>query len=191
MKVGVIGAGNRFFSVYKEILENLGAEVYLWNRTKSKVENLFVKDNYNCVENLKDFESLGLDVCLTFLPPQLSYDILSSLDFSYPLLIETPVLDQRWAYKNNVGVLEQWIYLPTEQLKELIYESGLIRRPYWVFNDGRSFEYHAIAQLRKYCGYAYPKSLIGKRQNAENEMGFIDKSGKITTFTTGSTGWSV
>ena len=103
MKVGVIGLGNRFFNVYKEILENLDTEVYLWNRTKSKVESLLKKENYKSVENLKDFESLNLDVCLTFLPPQLSYDILSSLNFSYPLLIETPVVDQRWCYKNNVS----------------------------------------------------------------------------------------
>ena len=178
MKIGIIGAGKRFFNVYRPILEKMGCSVFLWNRTKEKIEHLRNKEGYTLVDSLEDFEDLEVDACLCFLPPTLSYSILSDLQVEYPLLLETPIVDQRWAQKENIGVLEQWIYLPIEQFKEKIYQSGIISRPYWVFNDGRSFEYHAIAQLRKYCQHQRPKTFKANRQTIKNSAGFIDKNGK-------------
>ncbi len=181
MKIGVIGAGKRFTNVYREILESLGCKVYIWNRTKEKIETLLDLEFYISVENIQDFENLDLDACLSFLPPTVSFDVLGSLDLDYPLLLETPIEDQRWLSKKNVGVLEQWVHLPVEKFKEEIYNNHLIDRPYWVYNDGRSFEYHAIAQLRKYCHGAKPAILKGTVQNIENVKGYIDKTGKHNT----------
>jgi len=92
-------------------------------------------------------------------------------------LIETPVIDSRWIDKDNVGVLEQWIYLPIEQVKEKIYQSKIIERPYWVFNDGRSYDYHAISQLRKYTNFKKPVDFFGKMQFIKRNKHFIDKEG--------------
>tara|TARA_R110000796_G_scaffold22632_1_gene65426 strand:- start:3877 stop:4878 length:1002 start_codon:yes stop_codon:yes gene_type:complete len=178
MKVGIVGAGKRFFNVYKPILEKMQCSMFVWNRTKQKVESLKGQKGYVLVEDIVDFEDLEIDLCLCFLPPSINYSVLSDIEIDCPLLLETPVVDQRWLQKNNVGVLEQWIYLPVEQFKENVYESKMISRPYWVFNDGRSFEYHAIAQLRKYCQHQIPKTFKGHLQNVENEKGYINKNGE-------------
>lgn len=178
-KIGVIGLGKRYFKVYKDILESFDCDLYVWNRTQEKAVTLKNNKKYKILKNIKDFESINLDLCISFLPSSVSYDVLSSIKLKCNLLIETPVADQRWIEKSNVGVLEQWIYLPVEQMKELIYRSALISRPYWVFNDGRSFDYHAIAQLRKYANHKLPKFFFGKIHNVENSLGFLDKTGKI------------
>ena len=182
-KVGIVGTGKRFLNVYRDILESMGCDIFVWNRDKEKLSIFKNLDKYNIVDNLEDFKSLDLDIVLTFLPPDKSFDILGKVDFGTTLLIETPVLDPRWAsnlsHNKNIGVLEQWIYLPTEQFKEIVYESGLISRPYWVFNDGRSYDYHAIAQLRKYCKGSAPVSFQGNLQDVNNKNGFIDKTGNM------------
>ena len=46
MKVGIIGAGKRFFNVYKPILEKLQYSMFVWNRTKKKIENLKDQEIY-------------------------------------------------------------------------------------------------------------------------------------------------
>jgi hypothetical protein len=180
VKVGIIGTGKRFKSMYLRILKVMNCQVYAWNRTIEKVNEL-EPDGVTVVKELKDIKKLDLNVCLCFLPPDKSFDLLKDLDLECPLLLETPILDQRWIEKDNVGVLEQWIYLPVELAKEELYKSGVLKRPYWIFNDGRSFEYHAIAQLRKYCNHDKPVNYFGKFQNIENSLGFIDKQDKLNT----------
>jgi len=179
-KVGIVGSGKRFLNVYREILDSLGCNIFIWNRTKEKLKIFENIDNYSIVDKLEDFKNLNLDLVLCFLPSEESFDVVGNIDFGTSLLIETPVSDQRWLQNlNPVGVLEQWIYLPIEQVKEEIYNMGIISRPYWVFNDGRSFDYHGISQLRKYCLGSRPISFFGKIQDFENRQGFVDKSGNI------------
>lgn len=175
MKIGIIGAGKRFESIYFNILKKLGYEIYIWNRTIEKI-NKYKKHKVKIVENIFLFNNIKLDLCLSFIPPNISFDVLGDLNLNCPLLLETPVLDKRWINKSNVGVLEQWIHLPIEQFKEIIYKKEIIKRPYWVFNDGRSFNYHAIAQLRKYCNFSLPVDFHGKNLNINNKEGFIDKN---------------
>lgn len=180
MKIGVIGTGKRFKNMYLRILKSMNCQIYAWNRTIEKA-NEFKKDGVFVIEELKGMEKQDFDACLCFLPPESSFDLLKDIELECPLLLETPILDQRWAEKDNVGVLEQWVYLPVELVKEELYRRGTLKRPYWVFNDGRSFEYHAIAQLRKYCSYDKPLNYFGKFQNIENRLGFVDKQHKINT----------
>lgn len=179
LKIGIIGIGKRFNNVYRDIFEKLNCKFYLWNRTESKLNSFKNKENYEILKSIKSFESLELDVCISFIPSNVNYDILSELNLNCNLLIETPVTDQRWTKIKNVGVLEQWVYLPIEQMKEKIYNAGILSRPYWVFNDGRSFDYHAIAQLRKYVNQKKPVLFYGNMQNIENKDGYVDKSKKI------------
>lgn len=166
-KIGIIGVGKRFVNVYYDILSKLDYELVIWNRTAEKAISFSEgKEPCSCESSLSDLiKNENIDMFLSFLPSAVSYEVLGSFDFKVPLLIETPVEDQRWINKKNVGVLEQWIHLPIEKFKEVIYETGFIDRPYWVFNDGRSFDYHAIAQLRSYTGKAHPKLLSGNLQN--------------------------
>jgi len=178
-KIGIIGLGKRFDNVYRQILEKLGCKIYVWNRTKEKALKYANNQKYVICDTLEDIKNSNLDACLSFIPGEVNFELLGKLDLNCILLIETPVLDKRWIDKNNVGVLEQWPYLPVEQMKEKIYLAGLIERPYWSFNDGRSFDYHAIAQIRKYSQSKKPTQFSGVMQRIPNPKGFIDKNDKI------------
>jgi len=178
-KVGIIGLGKRFKNVYRQILEDLDCNLYVWNRTKEKTLKYLNVKNYTVCDSLEDIKNANLDICLSFIPGESNFNLLGELDLNCNLLIETPVLDQRWINKSKIGVLEQWPFLPIEQFKEIIYKSNIIERPYMVFNDGRSFDYHAIAQLRSYTGFKKPKSFFGRIQNIELEKGHLNKNSVV------------
>ena len=181
MRIGVIGLGKRFFNVYAEILEKLNCDLVVWNRTIEKSESYVADKKHKIVKDLSDLANESLDICLCFLPSNVSYDVLSPLiskNIKFPILIETPVTDIRWQKIKNIGVLEQWTYLPVEQFKQLIYKEAVIEKPYLVFNDGRSYDYHAIAQLRNYVDLSNPLVFKGSMQN-EHNGGFIDKNGNL------------
>ena len=79
---------------------------------------------------------------------------------------------------SKIGVVEQWPFLPLEQFKQSIFNSGLINRPFLVQNDGRSFDYHAIAQLRSYLGMnSRPVYVTGNAVAVKSPL-FIDNNGK-------------
>ena len=180
MKIGIIGTGKRFESIYSDILSKMNAEMFLWNRTKEKIKKYIQKDNnrYFEVSRIDEFNSLDLDLCLCFIPSNICYDIIDKLKLKCNILIETPVEDERWVQKKNIGVLEQWPSMPIELFKEKLYSENLLNRPYWVVNDGRTFDYHAIAQLRSYCLNPTPANIFGLIQNIKQD-GFIDKYGKL------------
>lgn len=180
MKIGIAGIGKRFLSTYFDVLKNFNCEIIVWNRTKSKSKKFSVENNCKFIEDIKEFEELDLDLCLCFLPDDVNYDVMGNIKLDCPLLIETPVTDHRWVNKKDVGVLEQWIYLPIEQFKQEVYHNKVVSKPYWIYNDGRSYDYHAIAQLRNYVNNELPLSFKGIMQNEHNE-GFVDKTGKINT----------
>ncbi len=183
MKIVALGCGKRFKNVYYDIINRLGYEIFLWNRTQEKSKN-FCQENKNChlIEKLEDLNQINADLILCFTPPQSQYEIISKIKSDKtPILIETPVEDQRlFSLSKTIGVLEQWPKLPLEQFKELIYQSKLISRPYMVFNDGRSFDYHAISQLRTYLNFASPVFCNGSVKSYQN-LGILDSSNKLNT----------
>lgn len=181
-KVGVIGCGKRFVNVYHDILKSLNYQLHIWNRTKSKLEDFCKKNDCNIVHNLSEFNSIKPDVILCFVPPESQYEILENLsDISCYILLETPILDNRIInLPKKLGVLEQWPHLPLEQLKNKIYNLGIISRPYFVFNDGRTFDYHAMAQLRSYLNFPIPNQAKGTIKNYRNP-GIIDASGSLNS----------
>ena len=69
MKVGIVGTGKRFENVYKRVLELLGCEIYIWNRTLEKIKIYEEKKGYVILESLGDLNRLNLDLCISFLPP--------------------------------------------------------------------------------------------------------------------------
>lgn len=120
----------------------------LWNRTKAKAFEFSKKPDVDCVEKISDL--FQCDLILSFVNSQIQEvtSELASLDTQ--VLVETPAYPIAQEAEVKFGCLEQWPYLPLEQFKELCYASGALVRPYLVFNDGRSFDYHAMAQLRSY-----------------------------------------
>lgn len=184
-KIGVVGCGKRFENLYCDILNKLNFDLFLWNRTKEKLEKFKDKEKIKVLDNLNDFRNLDLDLIICTIPEQFrltSIKVLLEIT-NANILIETPVFDSDLINlsiqnKNRIGVLEQWPHLPLEQFKQKIYSSNIISRPYWVFNDGRTFDYHAISQLRAYVGYATPAIVKGSIINVE-QSGHIDKDKKL------------
>ena len=181
INIGVIGAGSkRYKNVYRSILKKIEhVNVFCWNRTKNKLVNSFEKETI--VSDIKEFCQKSLDIVICFLPSNANYDFINSIDLKLNkvLLIETPVLDTRWLdfKKFNVGVLEQWPYLPVELFKHEVYKSGIISLPHQIINDGRSFDYHAIAQMRSFCQNSMPDSAMGMVKTIESPP-YIDLRGK-------------
>lgn len=180
IRVGIIGSSSkRYNNVYREVLKKLKCQVYCWNRTKSKIKN--IESFESVVDNLNDFEKLQIDLLLCFIPSNACYDTVASLNLRREIvvMIETPVTDTRWFdfKKFSVGVLEQWTYLPVEQFKQKVYESKLISKPYQMINDGRSFDYHAIAQMRSFCNNSTP-SYVSGMMTRNISPGYVDFRGK-------------
>lgn len=181
MRVLVLGCGKRFINVYFAILKKLGHEMFLWNRTREKSEAFCKKEGIFLVENLNDALEIKPDVVLCFIPPGVQYEIIRDLQVDCTILVETPAEDQKLlSLSKNLGVLEQWPLLPLEQFKNKIYESGLISRPYLTFNDGRSFDYHAISQLRTYMNHPLPATAKGSIKSYPNG-GVVDSSEKLNS----------
>lgn len=183
--IGIIGCGKRFNTIYFEILNKLNSKLFLWNRTKQKLEKYKSFKTVSFVDNIDEFKNLDLDLIICTVPDQHRLSVIKKLlnVTSVPILVETPVLDSDLVNtsinnKNRIGVIEQWPFLPLEQFKQMIYGAGLISKPYWVFNDGRSYDYHGMAQLRAYTGFPIPKIIKGSMMNIE-QPGHKSDSGKI------------
>jgi hypothetical protein len=178
MNIGVIGCGKRFTQVYWPILQKLGHRVFLWNRTKDKSEKFCKSYDVIHVEDLQEMNSKNLDLVLCFVPTANQHEVLQPFrNANCKILVETPAEDQRLLqWDNKIGALEQWPKLPLEQFKSLIYSTKKISKPYMVFNDGRSYDYHAIAQLRTYLNYPLPDNAKGSIKNYQNS-GVIGNGG--------------
>ena len=184
-KIGIIGCGKRFQTLYFDILSKLNYDLFLWNRTKSKSEKFKNEENVTIVNDLSDFSSLDLDLIVCTVPEEGRVSVVEALiDITdAPILVETPVSNESLVNisannGNRIGVVEQWPFLPLEQFKSLVYENELMSRPYWVFNDGRTYDYHGIAQLRAYTANAIPSMIKGAIMNVE-QKGHIDNTGNL------------
>jgi len=182
LKIGVIGCGKRFINVYFQIIKSLGHEIFLWNRSLKKSTAFCEETGCFLVNDLKDFLNVQPDLLLCFVPPAAQLEIITKLpDLNCKILLETPASDPKiMSLKKDIGVLEQWPYLPLEQFKEIIYSSNLIDRPYMVFNDGRSFDYHAMAQLRTYTRHPVPSVSKGTVKSYRNP-GVLDSNEKLNS----------
>ena len=189
IKVGLIGAGKRQRTFYVPVikkLENIFSFSGVTNRTKEKGERLASDLGCKFYNNPKDLvEKEKPDFLIVCVKHSATYDVLETLEgLDVPLLIETPVEDRRIVefserYASEISVAEQWPYLPIEQFKNEMYLNQIIDRPMLVMNDGRSFDYHAIAQLRTYIGRNHiPVIATGQIATMNRMIDFIDNDGK-------------
>jgi hypothetical protein len=178
MRVGLIGAGKRMSTVYVPLLEKLQRSgilqldiVGFTSRTNSTRDIFSLKH-----PTIKQFSARDTlvaekpDILLICVNSHAIGQVLkTTLHHRIPILIETPIEDHtavQAAVQSglSVGVVEQWPFLPLEQFKEKVYGLGLVSRPFLVQNDCRSFDYHAIAQLRSYMGRQWmPIHVTGQR----------------------------
>lgn len=161
LRLGIIGAGRRVHDMYAPIFKfNSNIEISgFWNRDIAKGQKLtdaFGYQRFNDIDNLsKNSDALMIVVNSS----ALTEVTMHCLDYGLPLMAETPVWSKDLVTKSNaknipLQIAEQTPWLPSEQFKMLLLQNtSTFGKPHTVVNDFRTFEYHGLAQLRRYIGY--------------------------------------
>lgn len=160
LRVGIVGAGKRVHDMYGPVLAtNSDVEVSgFWNRDATKGQKLtdaFGYQRYTDLDKLaKDSDALVIVVNSSALTEM----SMRCLDYGKPLMAETPVWTKdvvTKAEKKGVPfqIAEQTPWLPSEQFKMNVLGFSRFGKPHTVVNDFRTFEYHGLAQLRRYIGF--------------------------------------
>lgn len=159
MKICLIGAGKRVHEMYMPVLSSMKeVEVAgIWNRTASKLSSIKCWKTYE--DQKKMIEECRPDALLIVVNSSAIKNIvLDCMKYQLPIIMETPVWDREipdMASKKNLMVLvnEQTPYLPCEEFKMMLLKTDEFGSPVVAMNDFRTFEFHGIAQLRRYIGY--------------------------------------
>lgn len=170
-KIGIVGAGNRVTSLYMPLLKKMNLDVvgfYTTNR-RGNAEVLQDTSGFTYIHDLDKLLNLDPTILMVAIDPDALLDFLNQLEirkFSGIVLCDTPAkfIEINERLRNvtfKVGVLEQWPYLPLEQFKRKVINSGLIGDIVFSENDFRTFDYHGIAQLRSYHAEKIPKTISG------------------------------
>ncbi len=160
LKIGIVGAGKRVHDMYAPVL-NSNSDVKVsgfWNRDAAKGQKLTDAFGYTRYTDLgklaKDSDALVIAVNSS----ALTEVSLNCLTYKKPLMAETPVWTKdvvTAAEKAGVpfAIAEQTPWLPSEQFKMNVLGFSRYGKPHTVVNDFRTFEYHGLAQLRRYIGF--------------------------------------
>jgi hypothetical protein len=180
--IGFVGLGSRAKNTYLPIIKKMSpllSVVGFYVRNSTKAEAIEQEYNIGYLSSIQELLEKTPDCLIVSVPTDAQYDVLESLgSYNGVILVETPVFDHRIVNLSlNIGVLEQWPYLPLEQFKETLYNEGVIQRPFMVQNDCRSLDYHAISQLRTYLGRHFTPVSAASQGILVDIGNFIDKSG--------------
>ncbi len=194
IKLGIVGAGKRVKDFILPLAKKSNKlEVAGFFSRSKETREAFSKDqqisSFDTLEELSD----NCDAFVVCVSLQAAESVNRAVaEFGKPMLVETPVSDlemiKECLSRNQiVGSLEQWPYLPLEQFKKKYVEENIKSSPYLVVNDCRSFDYHAIAQIRTYLGRdqkpLYSKSAVLNVSNPESQAStYINNSGDETSF---------
>ena len=170
-KIGIIGAGNRVTTLYIPLLKKMHLDVvgfYTTNR-RHNAENVQIWSGFTFFSQLDALLDQHPDILMVAIDPDALLNLLNQLEvrkFNGILLCDTPAkfieINESLRHVTfKVGVLEQWPYLPLEQFKRKVIDSGVIGDIVFSENDFRTFDYHGIAQLRSYHAEKIPKTITG------------------------------
>lgn len=184
LKIGIIGAGKRVHQMYAPVLSCSDVEVVgFWNRDENKGKLLTEAFGYKRFSIEKELVEQCDALVVAVNSNAIAQVTLSLINYGKPLLVETPVWDRQIVeyakHKNvQVAVAEQTPFLPSEQFKILLLEEKeLFGIPHLVVNDNRTFEYHGIAQLRRYIGYEKRATDVCGICHSSPMMAFKDGNG--------------
>jgi len=188
VKVGIVGAGKRAETTHLPLLNKL-RDLFEVIGFTTRSESTAIK--FHNASSLKYFDSISSlvseepELLVCCVSGDAMFDVLSEvLSHGVPVLVETPIADPRLislesSCNTPMGVFEQWPRLPLEQFKSHLYNLAIFDRPFLVKNDCRSFNYHAVAQLRNYLGReSLPISAYGVI-NPINTPAFKDNNGSV------------
>lgn len=160
LKVGIVGAGKRVHEMYAPVLNsNPDIEVSgFWNRDAVKGQKLTDAFGYTRYTDLGKLARESEALVIVVNSSALTQVELECISYGKPLMAETPVWTKEVvtaAQKAGIPfqIAEQTPWLPTEQFKMMLLERSEFGRPHTVVNDFRTFEYHGLAQLRRYIGF--------------------------------------
>lgn len=161
LRVGVVGAGRRIHDMYAPVL-NSNSDIKVsgfWNRDAIKGQKLTDAFGYQRYSDLDKLAKESDALVIAVNSSALTEVTLRCLDYGKPLIAETPVWTKDVVTKAEkkgipLAIAEQTPWLPSEQFKMMLLDrKSLIGKPHTVVNDFRTFEYHGIAQLRRYIGF--------------------------------------
>jgi len=169
VRVGLVGSGHRAENVYVPILQQLDDQFELVGFTSRSAERREELGHSFAAPGFDSATALAAetrpDVLVVAVSGEANEDVVSDLmTLGVPLLVETP-----WARSVSkgrdllaevsssavIGVAEQFPFLPLEQLRSLVIEGGVLGQVHAAHNESVAWDYHGIAQLRRYLG---PKS---------------------------------
>ncbi len=160
LRVGIVGAGKRVHDMYAPVLAaNQDVEVSgFWNRDAAKGQKLTDAFGYQRYSDLDKLAKESDALVIVVNSGALTEVTLRCIDYGKPLMAETPVWTKdvpAKAEKKGVPlqIAEQTPWLPSEQFKVEMMGFRAFGKPHTVVNDFRTFEYHGLAQLRRYIGF--------------------------------------
>lgn len=159
IRVGIVGAGKRVHDMHAPVINsNSNVKVSgFWNRDTFKGQKLTDTFGYTHYADLTKLISESDILVIAVNSSALTQIEMECISYHKPLMAETPVWTKEVviaAQKANIPfqIAEQTPWLPSEQFKMQLLESHDFGNPHTVVNDFRTFEYHGIAQLRRYIG---------------------------------------
>jgi len=160
LRIGIVGAGKRVHDMYAPVLNsNNDIEVSgFWNRDLAKGQKLIDAFGYTRYADLDRLARSSDALVIAVNSSALTEIALRCLDYGKPLMAETPVWTKdvvTKAEKKGIPfqIAEQTPWLPSEQFKMNVLGHSRYGKPHTVVNDFRTFEYHGLAQLRRYIGF--------------------------------------
>lgn len=165
VKVGLVGAGQRMSKTYLPILKDLSSHFEIVGFTTRSTHTARMFESKTGISAYSSASELINQQQPSFLivavnPTFLDSTLMKLIDLRVPILAETPLAWSvsaassivRKAAANNVpvAVAEQFPYKPIEQFRYQLIKLGVFGDVYAVYNDFESYEYHGIAQLRRY-----------------------------------------
>lgn len=164
LKVGILGAGRRMQDYYAPIFDHLKEKyevVGFWNRNPDKAKMVVDKFGFKHFASVDDLAKESEALIIVVNSGAITQVTLDCLKYGKPIFVETPVWTKEVPEKArqlgvSVAIAEQTAFLPSEQFKIALLNNAyeFLGPPHVVMNDCRTFEYHGLAQLRRYIGFS-------------------------------------
>ncbi len=164
LRVGILGAGRRMQDYYAPIFDLLKDKyevVGFWNRNPDKAKMVIDKFGFKHFSSEAELAAESDALILVVNSGAITQVTLDCIKYGKPLFVETPIwgkeVPEYAKHKGvSVAVAEQTAFLPSEQFKMALLNNAyeFLGPPHVVMNDCRTFEYHGLAQLRRYIGFS-------------------------------------
>ncbi len=175
VRVALVGIGKRARTVYLPMLKRMSAHFSIVGFTSRHPDRGMKAATdlglrfYSSITALN--EQATPDVYIVCVPGRSVGAVMRQLVLLHkPILLETPIAPSysrarslaRYIERHNarVAVAEQKPFLPMEQFKQRLIQEGVLGKITVVENDFRTYDYHGIAQLRRYLHAAQPRSAL-------------------------------